>query len=69
MTTPTADDQQSSLLEPYASRWQLAVRPAGLAVWTAERRERGGSIRYVVATSPRELAAKLADIEAEEARQ
>lgn len=60
---------EGALLEPYAGRWQLAARPAGLNVWTAERRESDGSLRYIVATSPRELAAKLAAAEAADAEQ
>lgn len=46
-------------LEPYASRWQIAAYPGGLGVYSAERRERDGSLRYIVAVTPAELAAKL----------
>jgi hypothetical protein len=56
---------EGALLAPYAARWVLAARPAGLHIWTAERRSADGrSIHYVVATSPRELAGRLAAIEA-----
>jgi len=45
-------------LEPYAERWQLAAYPGGLDVWSAERRE-GRTLRYIVARTAAELAAKL----------
>jgi hypothetical protein len=45
-------------LQPYASRWQLAAYPGGLDVWSAERRE-GKALRYIVARTAAELAAKL----------
>jgi hypothetical protein len=50
-------------LEPYAGRWELSVYPAGLAVYTAEKRGPGGTLRYIVAPTPRELAGKLAAAE------
>jgi hypothetical protein len=49
-------------LEPYAGRWELSAYPAGLAVYTAERRE-GSVLRYIVAPTPGELAGKLAAAE------
>ena len=51
-------------LQPYASRWQLAAYPGGLGVWAAERRERDGSLHYIVAPTPKELAGKLQAAEA-----
>lgn len=45
-------------LEPYASRWQITAYPGGLGVYSAERRE-GSVLRYIVAPTPAELAAKL----------
>jgi hypothetical protein len=50
-------------LAPYAGRWQIAAYPAGLDVYSAERRESGGALRYIVARTPAELAAKLAAAE------
>jgi hypothetical protein len=48
-------------LLPFRGRWAIAARPAGLNVWTAERAsEDRRSIRYIVAGSAAELAAKLA---------
>ena len=48
------------LLLPFSDRWQIAARPAGLPVWTAERSSVDGhSIRYIVARSAAELAEKL----------
>jgi hypothetical protein len=48
------------LLLPFSDRWEIAARPAGLPVWTAERSSVDGhSIRYIVARSAAELAAKL----------
>jgi hypothetical protein len=56
-------------LVPYASwGWALEAFPGGLAVYSAERREGNGSLRYIVARTPAELAAKLAVIEAEDAK-
>jgi hypothetical protein len=45
-------------LEPYAGRWHIAAYPGGLDVWSAERRE-GKALRYIVARTAAELAAKL----------
>jgi hypothetical protein len=48
------------LLLPFVGRWEIAARPAGLDVWTAERAsEDRRSVRYIVACSAAELAAKL----------
>jgi hypothetical protein len=53
-------------LEPYAGRWQIAAYPGGLDVYSAEQRPGDGrSMRYIVARTPAELAAKLAEAEAE----
>jgi hypothetical protein len=47
-------------LAPFIERWAIAVRPAGLNVWTAEQTsEDGRSIRYIVARTAAELAEKL----------
>ncbi len=49
-----------ALLLPFTGRWEIAARPAGLDVWTAERAsEDRRSIRFIVARSAAELAAKL----------
>ena len=45
-------------LERYAGRWQIAAYPGGLDVWSAEHRE-GKALRYIVARTAAELAAKL----------
>ncbi len=50
----------SAVLAPYARRWKIDAYPGGLPVWTAEHRSPDGRhIRYIVAHSPGELAAKL----------
>jgi hypothetical protein len=38
--------------------WEIAAYPGGLDVWSAERRE-GKALRYIVARTAAELAAKL----------
>ena len=38
--------------------WTITARPAGLSLWTAERHE-GTALRYIVAATGGELAAKL----------
>jgi hypothetical protein len=50
------------LLEGYeCSGWQIDARPAGLDIWSAmHRSEDGRHIRYIVAHSPGQLAARLA---------
>ena len=50
-------------LVPFSGRWQIAIFPAGLDIYTAERRE-GSTVRYIVAPSVADLASKLAAIEA-----
>jgi hypothetical protein len=62
MITPAAMPAE---LAPFAKRWDLAAYPGGLDVYSAERREDDGSMRYIVARTPAELAAKLAEAEAE----
>lgn len=52
-------------LAPYAGRWQLVAFPGGLDVYSAERRNPDGSLRYLVGNDPATLAAKLAEAEAE----
>jgi hypothetical protein len=52
-------DMTPAVLLPFASRgWEIKAYPAGLAVYTAER-VRGTEVRFLVATDPAELAAKL----------
>jgi hypothetical protein len=42
------------------SRWDIVPHPGGLDVWPAEHQSPGGRhVRYIVALSPGELAAKL----------
>ncbi|HTS97025.1 MAG TPA: hypothetical protein VMI33_10425 [Streptosporangiaceae bacterium] len=51
-------------LLPFTGRWTIVIRPAGLNVWTAEwASEDRRSIRYIVARSAAELAAKLQAVE------
>jgi hypothetical protein len=52
-------------LAPFAERWDIAAYPGGLDVYSAERREDDGSLRYIVGRDPAALAAKLAEAEAE----
>lgn len=65
MDVVTAADGLAPVLEPYAGRWKLGVRPGA---WTAERRE-GTAVRFVADPSPRQLADELAEIEAGDAAQ
>jgi hypothetical protein len=52
-------------LAPFAERWAIAARPAGLHVWTADQTsDDGRHIRYIVAPTPGELAVKLENAEA-----
>jgi len=46
--------------------WTITARPAGLSLWTAERHE-GTALRYIVAPTGGELAAKLESADAETA--
>jgi hypothetical protein len=53
-------------LAPFSERWSIAARPAGLNVWTADQTsEDGRHIRYIVAPTAAELAAKLQAAELE----
>jgi hypothetical protein len=53
-------------LAPFAERWEIAAFPAGLDVYSAERRSADGSLRYIVGRDPAELAGKLAAAEAKD---
>ena len=55
------DSGGSARLRRYARRWQIG-RNETLHVWTAERHE-GTAVRYIVARTPAELAARLATAE------
>jgi len=55
MTADLADP-----LLPFRGRWEIAAHPGGLGIWSAEHRSTDGrSIRYIVAPTAAELAAKL----------
>jgi hypothetical protein len=48
------------LVRRFGTKWEIVARPGGLPVWTAEHRSADSrAIRYIVAHSPAELAAKL----------
>jgi hypothetical protein len=50
----------AGLLAPWTGRWQIERCPGGLDVWAATRRsDDGRQIRYIVARTAAELAAKL----------
>jgi hypothetical protein len=53
-------------LAPFRERWAIVARPAGLSIWTAEQTsEDRRSVRYIVAPTAAELAAKLQAAELE----
>jgi hypothetical protein len=62
INAPTAE--AIALLNPYLGRWKIGANPGGLPVWTAEHCSPDGRhIRYIVAHSAEELAAKLESAE------
>jgi hypothetical protein len=61
----TAAPVPAELVE-FAERWQIVQFAGGLDVISAEQRAGDGSLRYVVAPTPAELAAKLTEAEAED---
>ncbi len=57
---PHHDREALAALRSGFGAWDIQFRPGGLPVFTAERKSGDGrSIRYLVAHSPAELAAKL----------
>jgi hypothetical protein len=58
--SPPAPVTLADLRERYGDLWEITERPAGMLVITAEHRSGDGrSVRYLVAHSVAELAAKL----------
>jgi hypothetical protein len=58
--SPPAPVTLADLRRLYGADWEITERPAGMLVVTAEHRSGDGrSVRYLVAHSVAELAAKL----------
>ena len=59
-TPPPSPVTLAELVRRYGGEWEIIAHATDLPVWTAEHRSGDGrSIRYIVAHSPAELAAKL----------